>query len=98
MRREYGERGHRGDRYRIRNSRSERRSEERYSSFSLASRGEEFALEELVSLRCEEWGSAKRPSTIWALHLVIQQPLNVLNGQKMLAVHRNDDSVPNLRY
>ena len=36
--------------------------------------------------------------TVLTIHLVIEKSLNVVDGQQMLAIHGNDDGVPNLGY
>ena len=46
----------------------------------------------------EEGRRAKGASTVWTVNLVIEQALNVMNGQKVLSVHGNDDRVPDLRH
>lgn len=90
--------GHSIYRKRLRNSSRERLRKEGDAALGLTARREELALETLIALRDEE---RRRTETAFAImpriNLVIQQLLHVLNGKQVLAVHGNDNGIPNLR-
>lgn len=82
----------------FRYSRRERLSEEGNSTFRFATWREELALETFVALRDEERRSAKTSTTsITRFNLMIEKFLNVLDRKEMLAIHRDNDGVPDLR-
>ena len=99
MRRQDSERRHSIDGKRLGNSRSERLGKERDTPLRLASGREELSAEALVALRDEERRSTKTAATVLSdINLVVEELLDVFDRQEMLAVHRDDDSVPDLRY
>ena len=99
MRRQNRERWHSINRQWLRDGRRERLRKERDTALRLAPAREELALEALVALRDEERGRAQAPAAVLpGVDLVVEQPLDVVDGEQMLAVHRNDDGVPDLRH
>ena len=99
MRRKHRKRRHGIDRQRLGHGRRERLRKERDTPLRLAPAREELALEALVALRDEERGRAQAAAAVLAgVDLVVEQPLDVVDGEQVLAVHRDNDGVPNLRY
>ena len=97
MRRQHRERGHRINGQGFRNGSGERLREERDTTLRFASRREELALQALVALRDEERGSTEAtPAVLTDVDLVIKKLLDVLNGEQVFAVHRDDDGIPDL--
>jgi len=98
MGREDGEGGHSIDRQGFGNRGGKRLSKEGDATFSLASRGEELAFEGLVALANEERGGAQASATSsTCIDLVVEQFLDVIDGEEMFPVHGDDDGIPNLR-
>jgi hypothetical protein len=82
----------------LRHGSRERLREEGNTTLSLTTLREELGLERLIFLGNEEGrGTESALAFLLRRNLVVQQLLHVINGQKVLAVHGNDDSVPNLR-
>ena len=96
MRRQNRECWHSIDRQWLRDGGRKRLRKERNPPFGLASGGEELAGVALVALRDEERGSAQAPTAVGGVDLVVQQLLDVLDREQVLAVHRDDDRVPDL--
>jgi len=97
MRSEDRKRGHSIHRERRRNVRRQRLGEERNPTLGLATRREEFALEALLALRNEEGGSTKASAaTSTSIDLMIEELLDMVDREKMFAIHGDDDSVPDL--
>ena len=98
MRRQHRKRRHSINRQRRRNIRRQTLGKERNAPLGLASGREELALEVLVVLGDEEGrraqgAAAARPR----VDLVIEELLDVVDREQVFAVHRDDDSVPDLR-
>jgi len=56
-------------------------------------------LESRVLLRDEEgWSTQATPLAVTGVNLVVQQLLDVVNGQQVFTVHGNNNGVPNLGY
>lgn len=90
--------GHSIYRKRLRNSSRERLRKEGDAALGLTARREELALETLIALRDEERRRTETAFTIVPrVNLVVQQLLHVLNRKQVLAVHGNDNRIPNLR-
>ena len=89
---------HSVDRKGFGNGRRKRLRKERDTAFRLAPRWEEVTLVALVALRDEEWRSPQASTTIRSIDLVVQELLDMLDGQQVLAIHGNDDGVPYLRH
>ena len=66
--------------------------------FGVAILWQELALERRILLRGKKWWRRYPALTIVGVNLVVEELLDVINGQKMLAIHRNDYGVPDLRY
>jgi len=82
---------------RLRNGSRQRLGEERDTTLGLTLTGEELGLEGMVFLGNEEGRCSE--STLALLlgrNLVVQKLLDVVNGEQVLTVHRNDDGVPDL--
>ena len=98
VRSENRERGHCVNGEWLRDGGGERLRKERNAALSLAARGEELAAKRLVTLRDEERGRAETAAAVLSdVDLVVQKLLHMLDGEEVLAVHRDDDSVPYLR-
>jgi len=90
--------GHRIDWQRWRDICRQRLGKERDTTFSLASSREKLALEGLVMLRDKERWRTKAAATSNArIDLVIEKFLDMINGEKVLAIHGDDDGIPDLR-
>ena len=94
MRRQNRERWHSIDRKRLRDSGRERLRKERDTTLRLSTAGEEVAFVAVVAR--EEWRRAESAATVWAINLVVEETLDVMDGQQVLAVHRDNDSIPDL--
>ena len=44
----------------------------------------------------EEWRCAEGTATIGTVDLVVEETLDVIDGEEMLAIHGDDDGVPDL--
>lgn len=65
-----------------------RLGEERNSSLRFAARREELALDPFIALRNKEgWCPQTTATILTSVHLVIQELLYVVDGQKMLSIH-----------
>lgn len=94
-----GESWHGIDRKWLGDIKSQRLGKEGYASLCFTPRREELPLEPFVTLRHEEGRSTKTASAAFAhVNLMVQKLLDMVDGEEMLAIHRDDDSVPNLRY
>ena len=99
MRCENSEGRHGIDRKWFRNCSRQRLREEGYTALRFASGCEELSAEAFVALGDEEGRRAEAATSILAdIYLMVQQLLHVLDGEQVLAVHRDDDGVPNLRH
>ena len=97
MRRKHRKRRHGIDRQRLGHGRRERLRKERDTPLRFAPAREELALEALVALRDEERGSAQRAMAVLLnMDPMIEELLHVLDREKVLAVHGDDDGVPDL--
>ena len=88
------ERGHRVNRERLRERSRERGGEERDTTLGFATGREEVALITVV-VREEGWRT-EGTASIRTIDLVIEEALDVVDGEEVLAVHRDNDSVPDL--
>ena len=71
---------------------------ERNTTFGLASSREKLPLEGLVMLRDEErWRTKAAATSNACIDLVIEKLLDMVYGEKMLAIHGDDDGIPDLR-
>jgi hypothetical protein len=90
MRSQQSECGHGINRQRLRYRSGKGLGKERYPPFGFTTRREELSPEPLIGLRDEEgWCSetARRLLLRLSVDLVVQQLLDMVNGQQMLAVH-----------
>ena len=88
MRSQQSERGHGINRQRLRYRSGKGLGKERYPPFGFTTRREELSLEPLIGLRDEEgWCSETAATILTSVDLVVQQLLDMVNGQQMLAVH-----------
>ena len=95
--RKHRERRHGVDRDGLRDLRRKRLREERDTTLGLASRREELARTAAATLRDEErWRTETPLASLASVDLMIQELLDVLNGEQVLAVHGDDDGVPDL--
>jgi len=93
-----GESGHGIDGKGFRDGSCQGLSKERNPTLSLTARWEKLPFEALLTLRDEERRGTKTSSTTsTSINLMVEQFLDVVDGQEMLTVHGDDDSVPNLR-
>ena len=98
VRRKHRERRHGVDRDGLRDLRRERLREERDTTLGLAPRREELARTAAAALRDEErWRTETPLASLASVDLVVQELLDVLNGEQVLAVHGDNDGVPDLR-
>ena len=98
VKREHRERWHSVDRNGLRDLRRKRLREERDATLGLAPRREELARATAATLRDEERRRTETPlAGLASVHLVVKELLDVLNGEQVLAVHGDDDGVPDLR-
>jgi len=97
MRSQDHKRGHCINRNRQRQIGCQALCEERDSPFSFTTSGEEFSLGFLVSLGHEErrWTEAP-PAFGTGVNLVVEQVLDMVDGQQVFTVHGDDDRVPYL--
>jgi len=72
-------------------------SKERDSTLGLGARWEKTTLETLVGLGNKERGSTKAATTVWGVNLMVEKLLYVIDGQQVLAIHRDNDRIPDLR-
>ena len=70
--------GHRG---------GERLSEKGDSAFGFAVLWQELALEPRIRLGNEEWWRPQTPSAVGSVNLVVEKFLDMVDGEKVLAVH-----------
>ena len=98
VKREHRERWHSVDRNGLRDLRRKRLREERDATLGLAPRREELARATAATLRDEERRRTETPlASLASVDLVVQELLDVLNGEQVLAVHGDNDGVPDLR-
>lgn len=98
MRREDSEGRHRVDAEGFGDRSRERLGEERDATSGFGSGREKLGLQTLVVLRDEEHGGSKCAlAVLFTRNLVVQEALDVVDREKVLAVHRDDDGVPHLR-
>lgn len=89
--------GHPFDGDRLRHLHAEGLGEEGNTTLGLAVSWEEVALQTTIILGGEEEWSTKDALTALGGDLLVEQLLDVIDGQKMFAVHGDDDGVPDLR-
>ena len=93
-----GESGHGIDRKGLRDGCCQGLSKERNPTLSLTARREKLPFEAFLPLRDEERrGTETSSTTNTSINLMVEQFLDMVDGQEMLTVHGDDDSVPNLR-
>jgi hypothetical protein len=72
---------------------SERLGKEGDSTFSLSILWEE-PLEPMIRLRNKEWRRPQTASAVGDVDLMVKELLDVVDGEEVLATHRNDDRIP----
>jgi hypothetical protein len=98
VRREDSKGGHGIHGQRFRKDGGQRVGEEGNTSLGLGPLGEELPTEGPVVLRYEERRSPERAlSFLLRLDLVVEEFLHVFDREKVLPVHGDDDSIPELR-
>ena len=75
---------------------SERLDKEGDSTFSLSILWEELPLEPRIRLRNKEWRRPQTTLAVGSVDLMVKELLDVVDGEEVLATHRNDDRVPDL--
>ena len=66
-------------------------------TFHFRARRKEATLETLVSLCNKEWDSTQTAMAVWGINLMVKRLLHMVYGQQVLAIHGDDDHVPDLR-
>ena len=83
-----------GNRFRYRGG--ERLGKEGDSTFSLSILWEELPLEPRIRLRNKEWRRSQTTSAVGGVDLMVKEFVDVVDGEEVLAIHQNDDRVPDL--
>ena len=74
-----------------------RLSKKRDETFRFRARRKEATLETLVGLCDKEWRGTQTATVIWGINLMVKQLLHVVYGQQVLAIHGDNNRVPDLR-
>jgi hypothetical protein len=74
----------------------ERLGKEGDSTFSLSILWEELPLEPRIRLRNKEWQHPQTTSAVSGVDLMVKELLDVVDGEEVLAIHQNDDHIPDL--
>jgi hypothetical protein len=74
----------------------ERLDKEGDSTFSRSILWEELPLEPRIRLRNKERRRSQTISAVGGVDLMVKELLDVVDGEEVLAIHRNDDRVPDL--
>ena len=74
-----------------------RLSKKRDATFRFGPRRKEATLEPLVGLCDKEWRGTQTATVIWGINLMVKQLLHVVYGQQVLAIHGDNNRVPDLR-
>jgi hypothetical protein len=71
-------------------------SKERDSTFSFSVLWQELALEPRIRLRNEERWCPQTASAVSGVNLMVEELLDMVDGEEVFAIHRNDDGIPDL--
>jgi hypothetical protein len=71
-------------------------SKERDSTFSFSVLWQELALEPRIRLRNEERWRPQTASAVSGVNLMVEELLDMVDGEEVFAIHRNDDGIPDL--
>ena len=74
-----------------------RLSKKRDATFCFGARRKEATLETLVDLCDKEWRGTQTATAVWGINLMVKQLLHVVYGQQVLAIHGDNNRVPDLR-